>query len=133
MVEADGNRFFFVDPKNKIPFITIVVNNLYDTLSDLDRDGIFRLNVGISKATFAELFDFDPHADVPEPVYDFTSLDEIMPHPVYGRIYWICVLNPSTEVLEKAKPLLKEAFDIAAAKYERTLRAASPQGEQSPA
>ena len=29
--------------------------------------------------------------------HDFTALDRIMPHPVYGKMYWVCVLNPSDE------------------------------------
>ena len=43
-----------------------------------------------------------------------------MPHPVYGRMYWVCVLNPSDETLEtKARPLLVEAYELAVSKYNR--------------
>lgn len=35
-----------------------------------------------------------------------------MPHPVYGRMHWICVLNPSEATFEKIKPLLAQAYEI---------------------
>ena len=45
--------------------------------------------------------------------YDFTALDQVMPHPVYGRMYWVCVLNPSDATFQKLRPLLTEAHDLA--------------------
>ena len=36
-----------------------------------------------------------------------------MPHPVYRRNHWVCVLNPSEKTFEKLKPLLAEAYAIA--------------------
>jgi hypothetical protein len=43
-----------------------------------------------------------------------------MPHPVYGRMHWICVLNPSNETFEvKVLPLLTEAYNMAVSKYKR--------------
>jgi hypothetical protein len=35
-----------------------------------------------------------------------------MPHPVYGRNHWVCVLNPSDSTFESVKPLLAEAYQI---------------------
>jgi len=34
-----------------------------------------------------------------------------MPHPVYGKMYWVCVLNPSAETFETVKGLLAEAYE----------------------
>jgi hypothetical protein len=52
--------------------------------------------------------------------YDFTALDQVMPHPVYGRQYWVCVLNPSDETFEtKVRPLLAEAYEMAVSKFEK--------------
>jgi hypothetical protein len=43
-----------------------------------------------------------------------------MPHPVYGRMYWVCVLNPSEETFEtKVRRLLAEAYDLAVSRYKR--------------
>ncbi len=64
------------------------------------------MNIGISKETFAKLFRDDE-------TYDFTALNRLMPHPVYGRNHFVCVLNPSHSTFESIKPLLKEAYEIA--------------------
>ncbi|HYR54105.1 MAG TPA: DUF6194 family protein [Methylomirabilota bacterium] len=84
----------------------------FDNASKLDRPGVFRLNIGVSRKTFDPLF--------PEEVdHDFTALDVLMPHPVYGRNHWVCVLNPSDATFEKLKPLLAEAHDTAFRRIER--------------
>jgi hypothetical protein len=122
VITASGNSFFFFDPENKIPFITIVTNNEYDDVSDLDRESVYRLNVGISKQSYQKLFRTE-RPDGTEIAHveghDFTALDTLMPHPAYGRMYWVCVLNPSETTFEAIKPLLKEAYEIAVKKYER--------------
>jgi hypothetical protein len=48
--------------------------------------------------------------------YDFTALDSIMPHPVYSKMYWVCVLNPSEETFKTVQELLVEAYDKAVRK-----------------
>src|SRR4051812_39855482 len=116
---AWGDSFFFYDPNRDIPadrrfpFATIVTKDYgeFDRASDLNRPGVFRLNVGVSKHTFAALF-----GDAKPEDFDFTALDKVMPHPVYGRMYWVCVLNPSTETFESVRPLLAEAYERAASK-----------------
>lgn len=40
-----------------------------------------------------------------------------MPHPVYAPQHWICVLNPSRETLEAARPLIADAYGFAVRKY----------------
>jgi hypothetical protein len=64
------------------------------------------LNIGISKETFARLFDAEAQ-------YDFAALDTLMPHVVYGPNHFVCVLNPSYATFETIKPLLSEAYEIA--------------------
>src|SRR5262245_56615516 len=84
-VIGSGGTFFF-DPRGGTPkdhrflFATLVTSDEYDQLSDLNRPGVFRLNVGVSKQTFQSLF---PAADS---AHDFTALDRVMPHPVYGKM-----------------------------------------------
>jgi hypothetical protein len=117
---ADGNSFFFYDPgggqpvDQRFPFATLVTNDLYDQVSNLNRPGVFRLNIGVSGKTFARLFGTDGGADG---AYDFTVLDQIMPHPVYGQMHWVCVLSPSDATFEAARPLLAEAHALAARRY----------------
>ncbi len=42
-----------------------------------------------------------------------------MPHPVYGRQYWVCVINPSVATFAALQPLIAEAYALAVAKYEQ--------------
>jgi len=117
---AAGDTFFIYDPdrnlqdKQRFPFATIVTKDYgdFDIASNLNREGVFRLNVGVSRETFRSLFHDDE-------TYDFTALDRLMPHPVYGRQSWVCVLNPSAETFEQVKPLLREAYEIAVARVKR--------------
>ncbi|CAN5165534.1 DUF6194 family protein [soil metagenome] len=115
VIEDLGNFFFIFDPKNKIPFVTIVTNNKYDNYSDLDRRGVFRLNIGIGKETYRSMFPVDK---IPtESGYDFSALNKVMPHPEYGRVYWVCVLNPSESTFNDLLPMLDEAYQRAIRKY----------------
>jgi hypothetical protein len=112
VVDASGGSFFFYDPAQKFPFATLSTNDEYDQASDLNRPDVFRLNVGVTKSTFQSLF--GTKSD-----HDFTALDRLMPHPVYGKMYWVCVLNPSAETFKTVQELLAEAYDMAARKYAR--------------
>jgi hypothetical protein len=105
---ADDNTFFFHDGDNKFPFATIVTkDNDFDSASQLNRPGVFRLNFGVGKETFRTLFGEVPTAT------DHAALDTLMPHPVYAKMYWVSVINPSAKTFEKVKPLLAEALSLA--------------------
>ena len=135
VVTDSGNSFFFynpdsnVPPDHRFPFVTLVTSDLYDQFSNLNRPSVFRLNIGIGKQTFHSLFGLpkrpsekDSSAESGENSndYDFTTLDQVMPHPLYGRMYWVCVLNPSDETFRtKVRPLLTEAYELAVSKYKR--------------
>ena len=118
--------FFFYGPDRKLPFATLVAtDNEYDNLSNLDRPGIFRLNLGVSKRTFESLF---VTTEVDLSTYDFTALDTVMPHPEYARQSWVCVLNPSDETFQKAvQPLILEAYNIVVKRHARRHPAENPQ------
>jgi hypothetical protein len=109
VVDGTGCTFFFTEPAQKFPFATLMTNDEDDQASNLARTGVFRLNIGISKQTFGTLFSNSPVSGESE--YDYTALDRIMPHPVYGRMYWVCVLNPSAETFERVRELLAEAYE----------------------
>src|SRR5438874_2910288 len=99
-VTSSGNTFFFYGSDRKFPFATLVTNDEYDQTSNLNRPSVFRLNIGVNKQTYQSLFGSGtapPSGEGTEGGYDFTALDRIMPHPVYGKMYWVCVLNPSAE------------------------------------
>ncbi len=89
-----------------------MTKNSFDAASDLDRTGVYRLNIGIRRSTYLSLF---PQENDQSP--NFTALDEVMPHPVYGSMFWICVLNPSVDTFRSTvQPLLEEAYQKATPK-----------------
>jgi Family of unknown function (DUF6194) len=116
---AWGDTFFIYDPERNLegarrfPFATIVTKDYadFDNQSDLNRPGVFRLNIGVSKQTFESLFP-------DEKGHDFTALDVLIPHPVYGRNHWVSVLNPSDATFAELNPLLDEAYQIAVRRLE---------------
>lgn len=106
--------FFSLDPEKHWPnYATLVTNDEHDQASDLERSGVFRLNLGVDRETFANIA--GAHA---EP--DYTVLDRVLPHPVYAAQLWICILNPSwTTWSETVVPLIAIAHDRLAAQRER--------------
>lgn len=117
--EADGapevawGDSFFTYRDERMPFATIVVKDYpgFDTASDLNRPGVFRLNVAVGRARFAELLGYSP-AEVPGGI-DHTVPDTVLPHPVYAAQSWISILNPG----DHARALLTEAHARAAARH----------------
>jgi len=110
--------FFFYGSERKLPFATLAtVDNAYDRVSKLDQPGVFRLNIGVRKATFQAFFGTD---NVDVSAYDFSTLDTIMPHPDYAPQSWVCVLNPSDATFQQTvQPFLAEAYDIAVQRHLR--------------
>jgi hypothetical protein len=113
--ENFGYLFFFVGDDHRLPFVTIgQADNEYDRVSSLDREGVFRLNIGVSKATFDSLL-----ADADSANMDYTALNVFMPHPDYAKQHFVCILNPSGENAEITQQLIVEAHAIAAARLAR--------------
>jgi hypothetical protein len=116
IVEALGAAFFSLDAEKHWPnFATIVTTDEHDegTPSRLSRPGVFRLNLGVSRATFERLV-----GSMNEP--DYAAFDRILPHPVYAKQLWISILNPSdTTFRDVVMPLLTEAHDRLAAQRAR--------------
>jgi hypothetical protein len=124
-----GDTFFFydpqhnLDPKRRFPFATIVTKDCgdFDSVSKLNRPGVFRLNIGVGRDAFRALLGHLPSEDSSKSTdYDFAALDRLMPHPAYARQSWVCVLNPSTETFEAVKPLLAEAYSRVATRHARS-------------
>ncbi len=114
VVASAMNAFFFsLNEKNWPNFATIVTTDEHDTASNLSRPGLFRLNIGVGRATFERLV-----GDVADP--DFTAVDRLLPHPVYAAQRWVSVVNPTTVTLETiVVPLLDEAHERLAAQEAR--------------
>ena len=126
VVNADNSFYFYnpdpnVEPDHMFPFVTLMVNDVNDDYSDLDRPGAYRLNIGVSKETFQSLFGELRGASARDSAkrgdFDYSAPDRLMPHPVYGMMYWLCVVNPCEATFEKqVLPLLEEAYGMAVRK-----------------
>src|SRR3954467_10171648 len=109
-----GYDLFFFGEEQMTPFVSIAgSDNDYDNVSNLNRDGIFRVNIGVSSETYKRLF-----PKVPEKV-DYSQLNIFMPHPHYAAQNFICILNPSGPELEQNMAFIEEAYAIAKRRFER--------------
>jgi hypothetical protein len=113
--ENFGYLFFFVGDDHRLPFVTIATtDNDFDDVSNLNREGVFRVNIGLSKETFKKLID----QTGAEPV-DYSVLNVFLPHPDYAEQHFVCILNPAGENVETTKKLIMEAHSIAATRLQR--------------
>jgi len=118
IASAMGATFFSLSDQHWPNFATIVTTDEHDmgTPSELSRDGVFRLNIGVGKDTFLRLV-----GSMTDP--DYAELDRVVPHPVYAKQRWVAILNPSRRSFDDVvKPLIAEAHD----------RLARPRRESSP-
>ena len=131
LVESWGERGIFYNPDGKLKRGVYVLtikeyDGENDSSSNLDRENIFRVNIGIRKDTFRRLFgeipQRPPKGGVVDMAYDFTQINEIMPHPVYAWMGWICVLNPTVKTFSDWQTLLMESYEFAKEKYDKKAR-----------
>ena len=124
---AWGDSFFFYDPEQsqanqRFPFATLVVSDYpgFDTQSQLDRDGVLRLNVAVGRPTYERLVAHSPAAHAAHSAdYDYAELDVLLPHPVYAGQGWVSIVNPGPSTAELAQRLLVEARDLARGRWQR--------------
>lgn len=83
---AAGDTFFSydpdrdLDPAHRLPFSTIVTKDYgeFDNASQLDRPGVYRLNIGVGRDAFRSLFGYAPGEEAPHTVtYDYAALDHV--------------------------------------------------------
>ncbi|MCE0764401.1 DUF6194 family protein [Pseudonocardia kujensis] len=120
LVEATGDIYAIYDPDDDYAqrprhgWATVVTSNANDSASDLDRPGVYRLNIGLPRDRFHELL--DPRAE-----HDMKAIDILLPHPIYGGQNWVCVLNPD-RTWPLAQQLLVEAHAFAVRKHNNAAR-----------
>ena len=115
IARSDSAAFFSLDETHWPNFATIVWTDEHDegSPSDLARDGVFRVNVGVDRETFGRLV-----GGLTDP--DYAAMDRFVPHPVYARQRWIAILNPShLTVRRHLMPLITAGHDRLAAKRRR--------------
>ena len=96
-----------------------------DKASGLDRPDMWRFNFGLPAARFVELFgpkpQRPPKGGVVSGDWDFMATDTLMPHPVYGWMGWVCVLNPSEATLSALEGEIALAYDKARTAFDKRL------------
>ena len=129
IVESWGETGVFYNPQNKfkrgVYILTIKEKDGdNDKSSNLDRHGVYRLNIGVSRNTFLKHFAEIParpsKGGVIDMDCDFTQKGVLMPHPVYGWMSWVCILNPTIEYFNSSlKELIDEAYELARQKAKK--------------
>jgi hypothetical protein len=126
-----GEIGLFYNPENKLKKGVYLLtfkekDGSNDKSSNLNRNkDLYRLNLGISKETFIKLFGCIPSrpqaGKVIDMKYDFTLENTIMPHPVYGWMSWIGVINPTESTFKTILPLIDEGYKLCIKKYNKRL------------
>jgi uncharacterized protein DUF6194 len=131
---AWGDSFFYYTPPSgeagdqRHPFATLVRGDYpgFDVESELDRPGVFRLNLAVGRDRYQRLLghpaaDHDRH----HTDYDYTEADVVLPHPVYASQGWVSIVNPGPRTADQVKELFIYSLDLAAARYGRRARTAT--------
>ena len=122
---AWGDSFFFYDPDDRpedrrMPFATVVTHDYdgFDTASELNRPGVFRLNLAVGRARFEEVVGWAP-AEHParSAGVDYAVLDRVIPHPVYAAQGWLSIVCPRTA--SQVRELVEHAHARAARAWRR--------------
>lgn len=128
LTDSWGERGIFYNPdralKRGVYVLTVKEKDgENDSSSNLNRENIYRVNIGVRKPTFLRLFGEipgrPPKGGTVGIKTDFTETDRILPHPVYAWMAWICCLSPSAETFGALKPLIREAYEYAKEKYRK--------------
>ncbi len=126
VTDAYRERSFFYNPDGSLPkgiyFATIKESDgPNDKASHLDREGIYRLSLGVGKKQYQQLFGDIPKRPVKGEIvaldFDFTTTGMLMPHPIYAWLGWVCINNPGSENLDLLKHLLDISYHSVVAKF----------------
>lgn len=94
--------------------------------SDLDRDQVYRFNCGLVRKDFESLFGKPPtrpgKGQVIAGPWDFRELDQLMPHPIFGWMSWVAILNPTEQSFESLRPYLDRAHEKAKMNFEQRIK-----------
>ena len=131
MKNAYRERSFFYNPGKVLPhgvyFSTIKESDgPNDAFSYLDREGVYRISIGIGKKNYQQIFGAVPKRAAKGEstlagIWDFHQLDLLTPHPVYAWMGWVCILEPTGLNQRTVKSLIAESYEIAVTKFENKI------------
>lgn len=130
VINTWGEISLFYNPTNKHPhgiyFCTIKQkDSKYDQASNLNRTNTFRFNFAISKKKFIQIFQNIPKrptkGKIIEGEYDFALINKLQPHPIYGWMRWVAIVNPTQKSFNTFIPLLRESYEKAKRSEEKKL------------
>jgi hypothetical protein len=117
-----GETSLFYNPGQLLPngvyFCTIKEHDgANDKSSNLDREGVFRLAIGLTRESYQRLFGArpgrPPKGGVVETDDDFAALNVLMPHPIYAWMGWAHILSPTVDTYTEVFPLIRESHGSA--------------------
>jgi hypothetical protein len=107
---AWGDLFFYYAPDGVVPpgqpFATTVTKDYPGEPPAGLGDGAFRVNIDAGRRDEV-------------PVEDPALRDTVMPHPVYGHLGWVCVVEPGEGATPRLHDLLSQAHDAAKRRWAR--------------
>lgn len=111
-VDNFGYALFFYESDQRTPFVSIAdSDNDFDAVSDLNRAGVFRLNIGVGSDTYQRLIPSEAGE------LDYTEKNRFMAHPHYAAQKFICILNPEGDQLQETMQLIQEAHELAQERF----------------
>jgi len=125
---AWGDTFFFYDPEGnrpenqRLPFATLVIHDYpgWDAECQLDRDGIFRVNIAVGRGGFERLLGYPPaQHEAHHDEFDYAATDVLIPHPMYASQGWVSIVNPAEQTSMQLQQLLEEAHALAVRRHAR--------------
>jgi hypothetical protein len=134
---AWGDTFFFYDPEGdraenqRLPFATIVTHDYagWDAESQLDREGIFRVNIAVGRSGAEQLLGHSPaQHEAHHHEFDYAATDVLIPHPTYASQGWVSILNPAERTSNQVRQLIDEAHALAVRRQARRLDARQSSG-----
>ena len=112
-----GDVFFYVAPDGRVPagqpFATVTTKSYPDEPdAGLDRPGSFRVNIAEGRPRSSGVAGVDGEAGPGTP-------DKVLPHPTYGELGWVAVVDPGERTRVRVLALLQAAHAAALARWQR--------------
>ncbi|WP_147917452.1 DUF6194 family protein [Ruania zhangjianzhongii] len=120
---AWGDVFFYFSADGEIPpgqpFATVITKDYPHEPAWQREAHSIRVNIHVGAPAFAELLGYAPgERSGPEP----SAVDVLMPHPAYGELGWIAVVDPGTRTSAIVTEQLGAAYRAARRRGERRRR-----------